>query len=313
MRIVFMGTPEFAVPSLSALHAAGYEVVAACTQPDRQKGRGKKMVACPVKERALALSIPVLQFERIRTPEGIAALEALSPDLFVTAAFGQILSQKLLDIPRLGTVNVHASLLPAYRGPAPINWCIMEGEAQAGVTTMMTDAGIDTGDMLMARAVDIGDTETAGELTERLSHVGAELLIETLAAMEDGMLRRTPQDHAAATRHPMLTKDTGRIDWTQDAKRIACLVRGVDPWPGAHTHLPDGGTLKIWAADVLDDDSGAAPGTVLYADAKRGMAVACGTGALRILSLQAPGAKRMAATDYLRGHPMGADIRLGTY
>lgn len=309
MRIVFMGTPEFAVPSLEALVAAGYDVVCAITQPDRPSGRGKKLTACPVKVSALSHGVPVLQFERIRKQEGLDALRALTPDLFVTAAFGQILSQKVLDIPKLGTVNVHASLLPAYRGPAPINWCIIQGETISGVTTMMTNAGIDTGDMLLRREVPIGEKETAGELTERLAQVGAELLIETLREMEAGSLKRVPQDESKATRQPMLDKATGRIDWTLPAPAIANLVRGVNPWPGAWTTLPDGGTLKVWEAEA--GSGSGKPGEILWAEGKRGMAVACGEGVLNVLTLQAPNAKRMAAADYLRGHPMDAGLTLG--
>lgn len=309
MRIVFMGTPAFAVPSLAALLDHGYEVVAAVTQPDRPSGRGNKLTACPVKELAVSHGVPVLQFERIRRQEGLDALRALSPDLFVTAAFGQILSQKVLDIPQMGTVNVHASLLPAYRGPAPINWCIIEGETDTGVTTMMTDAGIDTGDILLQRQTPIGLEETAGELTERLASLGADLLIETLRRMADGTCPRIPQDEALASRHPMLDKAHGRIDWTQSATDIANLVRGVNPWPGAWTALPDGGTLKIWQAQA--GLGMGEPGQILFADGRRGMAVACGEGALTILEMQAPGSRRMAAADYLRGHPIDSGLRLG--
>lgn len=309
MRIVFMGTPAFAVPSLAALLDAGYDVVAAVTQPDRPSGRGKRLTACPVKELAVSRGVPVLQFERIRKQEGLDALRALSPDLFVTAAFGQILSQKVLDIPTMGTVNVHASLLPKYRGPAPINWCIIEGETVTGITTMMTDAGIDTGDILLQRETPIGPEETAGTLTLRLADIGAALLLETLACLAQGNCPRTPQDHEAATRQPMLDKESGRIDWTRDAEAISSLVRGVDPWPGAWTALPGGGILKIWRAKPAEGHG--KPGEVLFADGKRGMAVACGTGALTVLELQAPGAKRMAAADYLRGHPLDSGLVLG--
>lgn len=313
MRVVFMGTPAFAVPSLRALLDGGYTVVAACTQPDRPAGRGNRLTACPVKQLAEARGVPVLQFARIRGQKGLDALGALSPDLFVTAAYGQILSEKMLAIPRFGTVNVHASLLPKYRGPAPINWCVIEGETVAGVTTMMTDAGIDTGDILLRTEAAILPEETAGELTARLAEAGASLLIETLRHLEAGTLPRTPQDHEKATRHPMLEKAHGRIDWSMSAERIARLVRGVDPWPGAWTTLPDGGVLKIWKAraQAQDGAASAAPGTILYADGRRGMAVACGEGALSVTEIQAPGARRMAAADYLRGHPLGAGLQLG--
>lgn len=305
MRVVFMGTPAFAAPSLAALLDAGYEVVAAVTQPDRPAGRGRKLQACPVKQLAIARGVPVLQFERIRRQEGLDALRALSPDLFVTAAFGQILSQQVLDIPARGTVNVHASLLPRYRGPAPINWCIIQGETETGVTTMMTDAGIDTGDMLLASRTPIGPEETAGELTERLSEMGAALLIQTLRCMEAGSCPRIPQEEALATRQPMLDKAHGRIDWTRPAEEIANLVRGVNPWPGAWTTLADGQALKVWTARAAEESG--APGAILHADAKRGLRVACGTGALDLLTIQAPGAKRMDAAAYLLGHALQAE------
>ncbi len=310
MRIAFMGTPEFAVPSLAALLEAGHAVVGAFCQPDRPQGRGNRLTACPVKKLALERGVPVFQFEKLRAPEGVAALRALEAELVVTAAFGQILSQELLDIPPRGTVNVHASLLPAYRGPAPINWCIIEGETVTGITTMRTDKGVDTGDMLLQERVGILPGETAGELSARLAPIGAALLIRTLRELEAGNCPRIPQDHAAATRHPMLRKELGRIDWAQPARRIVNLVRGVDPWPGAFTTL-GAEVYKIWRAEAEEAAVSAAPGTLLQADAKAGMRIATGGGALRVLELQAPGAKRMATTDYLRGHPMAVGARFG--
>ena len=202
-RVVFMGTPEFAVPSLDALLDAGYEVVGAFTQPDRPVGRGHKLQACPVKQRALERGVPVFQFERVRKQEGLDAMRALKPDVVVTAAFGQILSKKLLEVPKHGTVNVHASLLPQYRGSAPINWCILNGEKVSGVTTMLTDVGIDTGDMLLARETPIGELETAGELTERLSVIGAELLIETLEKYLNGEITPEKQDESKMSHQPI--------------------------------------------------------------------------------------------------------------
>lgn len=309
MRIVYMGTPAFAVPPLLALLEQGYEVAAVCTQPDRPVGRGKQLAMSPVKETALAHGVPVLQFERIRRQEGLDALRAIAPDLCVTAAFGQILSQKLLDIPRLGTVNVHASLLPRHRGPAPINWCLIAGETETGVTTMMTDAGIDTGDMLLKERLQILPEETAGELTERLSGLGAKLLLETLARMRAGDLERIPQEEARATREPMLEKNTGRVDFAKAAPEIVNLVRGVNPWPGAFTTLPGGGALKIWKARAAD--GAGTPGEILSADGKHGLRIACGAGAVEVLEMQAPGSRRMAATDYLRGKPMEPGAVLG--
>lgn len=305
-----MGTPEFAVPSLEALIGAGYEVVAAVTQPDRPVGRKKTLTPPPVKVCAQAHGVPVLQFERIRRKEGREALAALQPDLFVTAAFGQILSKAVLDIPRLGTINVHASLLPQYRGSAPINWCIVSGERKAGVTTMMTNEGIDTGDMLLRDEVEIGENETAEELTERLSRLGAQTLLRTLRALEDGTLVRTPQNEAEASYQPMLTREMGEMDWSRSAQQLHDQVRGLYPWPGAYTTM-DGGVLKVWVSRVSDMKTDAAPGTVVKADAKEGLFVACGTGVLQIVELQAPGSKRMNARDYLRGKPMQTGTVLG--
>ena len=310
MRIVFMGTPEFAVPSLKALIDAGYEVVGVVTQPDRPVGRKKTLTPPPVKALAMEHNIPVLQFERIRRPEGRQALEELQPDLFVTAAFGQILSQKVLDIPKYGTVNVHASLLPEYRGSAPINWCIVMGEKKAGVTTMMTDIGIDTGDMLLRDEVDIGENETAEELTERLAQLGAGTLIRTLKALEDGTLTRTPQDEEKSSYQPMLTREMGEMDWNKSAQKLHDLVRGLYPWPGAFTTM-EAGVLKVWVSRVADMKSSAVPGTIVKANPKEGLFVACGEGVLQIVEMQAPGSKRMNARDYLRGKPMQEGTVLG--
>lgn len=304
MRIVFMGTPDFAVPSLEALVNAGYEVVGVFTQPDKPKGRGKKVILCPVKEKALTYGIPVYQPTRIRK-DGVEDLQALAPDLCVTAAFGQILSQEILDIPTLGTVNVHASLLPKHRGSAPIAWGLIMGDQTAGITTMLTDKGIDTGDMLLQRSVAVAPLESCGELTQRLSHVGAELLIETITRMEKGDCPRTMQDHENATYEPMLTKEMGNIDWTKPAKEIVWKVQGLNPWPCAYTEFPEG-VLKIWQAKETDYPGDAAPGQVLLADVKKGLFIKAGEGAVEILRLQAPGGKQMDAKDYLRGHSIDA-------
>lgn len=302
MRIVFMGTPDFAVPSLEALIQNGYEVAGVFTQPDKPKGRGKKLASCPVKDRAMQSGIPVFQPARIRR-DGVADLKALKPDLCVTAAFGQILSQEVLDIPVHGTVNVHASLLPRHRGSAPIAWGLMMGEDTAGVTTMMTDKGIDTGDMLLTRKVEVLPGETCGELTTRLARAGAELLIETLRRIEKGNCPRVPQNHELATYEPMLTKEMGRIDWGASAKEIVWKVRGLNPWPCAYTAFPEG-VLKIWLAKEAPGDGKAVPGQVIAADEKNGLIVMTGEGAVEILCLQAPGGRRMDAKDYLRGHPV---------
>ena len=308
MRVVFMGTPEFAVPSLKALLDAGYGVVGVFTQPDRPVGRGHKLAACPVKKLAVERGVPVYQFERLRNEEGLVCLRSLAPDIVVTAAFGQILSQALLDVPKMGTVNVHASLLPAYRGAAPINWCILNGETRTGVTTMLTDAGVDTGAMLLRRETDIGETETAAELSVRLSHLGAELLIETLKGYIAGEIAPTPQDERLASRQPMLKKEMGLIDWTRSAKEIACQARGLDPWPSAYTDYL-GGTLKIYRACPVEGEGD--PGTVLRSSAKEGLFVACGEGALEVLEMQAPGGKRMSARAYLAGKKIEPGTRFG--
>ena len=300
MRIVFMGTPEFAVPSLEKLIGAGYEVAGVFTQPDRPRGRGKKLAPSPVKECALAHGIPVFQPERIRR-DGVEDLRALKPDLCVTAAFGQILSQEILDIPKLGNINVHASLLPRHRGSAPIAHAILQGDQKAGVTTMMMDAGIDTGDMLLRAETEIGATETCGELTERLSRIGAELLGETLTALERGTLERIPQNEAEMTYDPMLTKEMGELDFRESAEAVKGRINGLNPWPCASVTLGEE-KLKLLRAETAQGSG--TPGQVLAAGPKEGLILACGTGAVRILELQAPGGKKMRAEDYLRGHSL---------
>ena len=300
MRIVFMGTPEFAVPSLKALCENGYDVVGVFTQPDRPKGRGNKVIASPVKQLAVEKGIPVFQPVRIRK-DGVEALKALAPDLCVTAAFGQILSQEILDIPRIGTVNVHASILPRHRGSAPINWAILQGDEVVGVTTMMTDKGIDTGDMLLKAETPYIKGETAGELTIRMAELGANLLIDTLKAMEEGTLERIPQDHANMTYDPMLTKEMGVIDWAHSAADIVNRIHGLNPWPGCSTAI-EGGRLKLLRAEVAEGSG--QPGEIIVADPKQGLVIAAGEGAVCITQLQAPGGKPMNSKDYLRGHPM---------
>ena len=305
-----MGTPDFAVPSLRALVDHGYEVVGVFCQPDRPKGRGHKLAACPVKELAQSAGIPVFQPERIKREEGVAMLKSCAPDLCVTAAFGQLLSQEILDIPPLGTINVHSSLLPKHRGSAPINWSIIKGDAVTGVTTMFTDKGMDTGDILLMCETPIGPAENAGELTDRLAVMGAQLLIETIRAIEAGTLARTPQDHAAATYEPKMDKELGRIDWSKSAQELDWLVRGTTPWPGAFTTLGEQ-TIKVFELDILDGPASGAPGEIVAADAKRGLVVSCGDHDVALAQIQMPGAKRMNAKDYLRGHTMETGVCLG--
>lgn len=307
MRIVFMGTPEFAVPSLRALKENGYDVVGAITQPDRPAGRGHKLVACPVKQYAQSVGVEVYQFEKIKSSEGVACLKALRPELMVTAAFGQLLSPEILDIAPYGVVNVHASLLPKYRGSAPINWCILNGETTAGVTTMLTDAGMDTGAMLLKSETKIGELETAGELTERLSHIGAALLLETLKRYP-GELKPQPQDEAQASYQPMLNKEMGKINWHDSAEKIARQVRGLNPWPCAYTEN-ENGRVKIYLAAVCPQDFAAEAGTVVVSDPKQGLKIACGEGWLEVLEMQAPNAKRMGAKDFLRGKRLDAGTK----
>ncbi len=302
-RIVFMGTPDFAVPSLRALVENGYRVVGVFTQPDRPKGRGGKLAQSPVKEYALSVGLPVFQPERIKK-DGLEDYRALLPDIAVTAAFGQILSQEVLDVPKSGTVNVHASLLPRHRGATPVQWTIWQGDKLAGVTTMLTDKGIDTGDMLLKSETKVLPQETAGELLERLSHIGASLLLETLARLENGDCPRIRQNEETATYDKMIDKDMARVDWSRSADEIVRQVRAMNPWPCAWTPFA-GGALKLWEARALAEEAPAAPGTILCAD-KSGLVVAAGAGAVEIVSLQAPGAKRMDAKAYLLGHPLKA-------
>ena len=303
MRVVFMGTPEFSVPILRALVENGYEVAGVFTQPDKPRGRGGKVQMTPVKEYALSQQIPVFQPLKIRK-DGLDDLKSLAPDLCVTAAFGQILSQEVLDVPKIGTVNVHTSLLPRHRGAAPVQWTVWQGETVTGVTTMFTDAGVDTGDIALKAETPIGEMETAGELTERLSHMGAALLIETLHRIEAGDCPRIKQDEALMSRQPMLSREDGLIDWTKSAREIACRVRGFNPWPGTFTYLSDGGVMKLWLARAVETEHCGQPGEVIESSAKKGLFVACGEGVLEIIEMQAPGSKRMNAKAYLMGKPL---------
>ena len=302
MKIVFMGTPEFAVEPLKALIREGYEIAGVFTQPDRPKGRGKKLVPGPVKIVAEEAGIPVFQPERIRKT-GVDDLRNLKPDLCVTAAFGQILSQEILDIPPLGNINVHASLLPKHRGAAPSAYAIMAGDKNAGVTTMFMDAGIDTGDMLLQETTEIGKSETCGELTERLSRIGAELLIRTVKQLEAGTLVRFPQNEADMTYDPMLDKSLGIADFTVDADLVRGRINGLNPWPCVSVPM-QGERLKLLRS-VSCEGTGEA-GSVITADPKGGLVIACGKGAVRILEVQAPGGKRLKSEDYLRGHSIPA-------
>ena len=298
-RVIFMGTPEFAVPCLAALHET-CEVIGVITQPDKPRGRGQKLMPSPVKAWAEAHDLPVWQPAKIKTEEFTAQLEAMKPDLMVVVAFGQILSQRILDIPAYGCINVHASLLPRYRGAAPMQWCVINGEEKTGVTTMFMDAGLDTGDMLLTRELAIGPDMTLEEVHDGLMAMGSQVLIETLERLSDGTLQRIPQT-GESNYAPMLTKETGHIDWTKPAADVHNLVRGLNSWPGAYTAL-DGAKYKIWRTHRTGEPATAEAGTIVKADKKDGLLVAAGDELLEILELQAPGKKKMRATDYLNGH-----------
>ena len=305
MRLVYMGTPQFAVPTLSALSEAGHDIALVISQPDRPKGRGLKLLPPPVKVRAAELGIEVYQPEKVRLPEAVERIRQAGPDAIVVAAFGQILPKSVLDIPPMGCFNVHASLLPAYRGAAPINWCIVNGDAVTGVTIMKMDPGMDTGDMLLKAEEPILPDDTAGSLTDRLSALGAGLIVKALDGL-DGLVPEK-QDSASATYAPMLKKETGLIDWTRPAVEIERLVRGLDPWPGAYS-ASAGGIMKIWGASALPDSSDMEPGKVVSAG-KDGVVVAAGSGSLLITELQGPGGRRMKAADYMAGHKLTAGER----
>lgn len=307
-RTVFMGTPDFAVPCLEKLIET-VNVVGVVTQPDKPKGRGRKMTPPPVKVCALEHGIDVLQPRRVKDPEAVQAISGMNPELIIVVAFGQILSQEILDIPEYGCINVHASLLPEYRGAAPMQWCIVNGEAKTGVTTMQMDAGLDTGDMLLQSSIDIDSDITYAGLSEKLSAVGAELLIKTLKELDAGTLKPVKQDNDKSSYAPLLTRDTGKIDWNRPSTFIHNLVRGLDPWPGAYSEL-DGHVIKIWRTRTVEGTANVAPGTVTECG-KKYIRVTTGDGLIDILELQAPGKKRMRAVDFINGHGIALPARFG--
>lgn len=302
MRVIFMGTPEFSVGTLEALIEAGHEVALAVTQPDKPKGRGGKMQYPPVKEAALLHQIPVFQPKRVRAPECIEELRKYEADIIVVIAFGQILPKEILRMTPYGCVNVHASLLPRYRGAAPIQWAVINGEKVSGVTTMQMDEGLDTGDMLMKEEITLDEKETGGSLHDKLAAAGAGLCVRTLKALEEKTVTGKPQGESTTEYARMLDKSLGKIDWSRDAVSIERLIRGLNPWPSAYADW-NGKTMKIWEADVQKTDTREAPGTVTAVE-KDGFCVQTGEGSLKILELQIPGKKRMDAAAFLRGYPM---------
>lgn len=299
MRVIFMGTPDFAVNTLEAVVAAGYEVVLVVSQPDKAVGRSKALKYTPVKTCALSHGIEVYQPERVREPECIAYLKKYQPDIIIVEAFGQIIPKEILEMPPYGCINVHASLLPKYRGAAPIQWAIINGEEVTGVTTMRMDEGLDTGDMILKEEVPIRGDDTGGSLFEHLAVVGASLCVKTMQAIEAGTAVYTPQEDGAATHVGKIQKELGNIDWSKTVESIECLIRGLDPWPSAYTRLGDK-TLKIWKARVASHEIKGAPGDIVSADKKR-IYVQAGNGVLELLEVQLEGKKRMSTETFLNG------------
>lgn len=308
MRIIFMGTPDFAVPSLEAL-LTKHEVVLVVTQPDKPKGRGKKMVPTPVKACALEHGIPVLQPEKVKEPKFVEQLRSYEPDLIAVTAFGQILSEPILEMPKYGCINVHGSLLPKYRGAAPMQWSIIDGEKVTGITTMYMAKGLDSGDMLLKAEVEITDEDTFATIHDKMAVTGANLLLDTLDQLEAGTLERIPQDHDAATYAPMITKETGHIDWSKNRQDIINLIRGLNPVPAAYT-IYEEEVLKIFGAVISDVQADDAANGEIVAVVKKGFVVKCGDGCLLITEVQARGGKRMMTDAYLRGHAMKEGILL---
>ena len=309
MKVIFMGTPDFAVGTLRAIIEEGHEVSLVVTQPDKPKGRGGKMVISAVKEAALEYELPIFQPDRIRKEENIAYLREYEADVIVVVAFGQILPKEILEMPKYGCVNVHASLLPKYRGAAPIQWAVIAGEKVSGVTTMHMDEGLDTGAILLQREIELAEDETGGSLFDRLSQVGAELLVETLKGLEEGTISERAQDDSLASHTSIIKKSFGEINFTKPAKEIECLIRGLNPWPSAFTHY-NGKLLKIWKAQVLTEEEAKGPLSADFSEAKAGeivgitkhsLFIKTGEGLLSVLELQLEGKKRMEIDAFLRG------------
>ena len=309
MRLIYLGTPQFAVPTLEAILRAGHQVVEVITQPDRPKGRGHAVAISAVKMCALSHQLPVYQPERVRRPEVLEHLRALAPEVMVIVGYGQIIPQSVIDVAPRGIVNVHGSLLPHLRGAAPVQWSIVRGDKETGVTTMQIDAGLDTGDMLLRAKTPIGEDEDAIALSERLSHMGAGLLVDTLSSLERAGIQPEKQNDAVATHAPILKKTDGRIDWAQPAQAIHNLIRGMQPWPGAHT-LFRGQLFQIWLSHRVDRHSASLPGQLLFN--RDGLFVCCGDGLpLKLIEVQQEGRKRMNADDFARGQRVGENEKLG--
>ena len=299
MRVVFMGTPDFSVPALENI-AKRYEVVAVVTQQDRPKGRGHKMQYTPVKEKAIELEIPVYQPKRVKDPEFVDILKTLKPDVIVVIAFGQILSKEILELPKHGCINVHASLLPKYRGAAPIQWAVINGDKKSGVTTMYMAEGLDTGDIIDTSEIVLDEKETGGSLFDKLADLGGKLILNTLDKLETGTATRTRQDDARSTYAGKITKELGKIDFTKSAVEIERLIRGLNPWPSAFTYMDDK-MLRIWNADVLEETVEEEPGTITEVN-KKFIKVATGEGYLLLKEIQLEGKKRMDVTSFLNGY-----------
>lgn len=300
VRILFMGTPEFAVESLNRVVREGRDVIGVITQPDRPRGRGKKVMSPAVKVRAEELGIKVYQPSKIKDKEVIDNIKRMKPDIILVVAYGQILPEEILNLPPLGCINVHASLLPKYRGAAPINWVIIKGEKYTGITTMYMNEGLDTGDMIYQEKIEIVEQDTAGEIHDRLAVLGADVLAKTLKAVEKGEAPRIPQDHSKASYAPQLDRNTGKVDWSMNALDINNLIRGTNPWPGSYTCY-DGIRIKVWKASVCDLNSQGVPGTIIEVG-RKGMKVQTGKGRLLIEEIQMPSSRRMTVDEYIRGN-----------
>ncbi len=309
MKLIFMGTPDFAEASLKALIESEHEIELVVTNPDKPKGRSKEMVMPPVKELALKHNIPVYQTERLRNEDSIEYIMQYKPDAIIVVAFGQIVPKQILDLPKYGCINVHGSLLPEYRGAAPIQWAVIDGKKTAGVTTMLMDEGLDTGDMLLKAEIELDKKETGGSLFEKLATLGAELLLKTLTKLEEGTIQPEKQDESKYTYAKMLKKEMGNIDFSKSAYEIECLVRGLNPWPSAFTRLNDK-TLKIWDCDVIEKEYDGAIGEVVELNKKQ-IIVKTGKGAIAINELQYEGKKRMTTEEFLRGARIEENTILG--